>query len=365
MTLAKLQRKFLRQLLALLVASILTLGQSRKDTSMSSVFGKNGGLSMSTSFQDQASELLSGDLIPFLSDRSVPVILARITNIEKRSGADQTEAGIVTLRVLRVLRGGRLKNGDLIAVSFGGRFVDPLVRVRNRFNQWNQLSLTPGDLLLMAVKPGAADHNYIGMAAVQVQSADDPQVPAAQQICGIEDEQRSEPKEHLLSQALFSNQPMLRFYALEAISRKNVIKRDRGARMIEDAILSSGLSAEAKQDLGSKLITGGFFDESQGADSVNAGIIAVLAKQTVESRDPEIAEQWMELLSSALGNEFSPAPHEDREIKVRLVRSVNNPTADQVISFLATQVASTATADGREIAKKLLNLWKSAGQKHS
>ena len=106
--------------------------------------------------QTAQDEGLSPDLIPFISEPNVSMAVVAVTGARwarQMSGDLEVDSGPVTFQVISAIH-GTLRDGQSIEVP-ARRVVDRSARVRHNFDAWNTLSLSSGDYLILAVRPGA------------------------------------------------------------------------------------------------------------------------------------------------------------------------------------------------------------------
>jgi len=319
-----------------------------------------GSKQMSPSIKAETGQL-SANLVPYFSDLAASLIVARITGVQLNptNNAD-LETGVLNLTVARVIHSQVLSEGNSIETLLE-RIADPEIRLRNQFNLWNALPLDQGDLLLVFVKPDRPPRMYMALAAARLSSLADPELIAAQQCYEIELLRDNPPlKQHLLASALGGPSDLLRFYALDVVIRRHALNRQASASILESAVSSEKVPANAKRDVGFHLASADFFDETLGADSVNVGIVSVLAKQMVSSQDRQSREQWLSFLSSCVSREFSDDAKRDREMRLALVSAIRVPDSQEVISVLTRAVREASGPDEAKPAKRLLEAWQGA-----
>ncbi|HUE81577.1 MAG TPA: hypothetical protein VMM84_05620 [Pyrinomonadaceae bacterium] len=313
-------------------------------------------------FQVQAVEILSPDLVPFIGESDVSMILASVQEVKlvpRREGDIEVEAGTVGFQLLEVFRSDVLSKGGNIEVP-AKRMLDRQARARNNFDQWNNLSLNPGELVVLAVRPLAPPKLWQGLAALAVDSPVDPKVSAVHQCYAIE-EFTGPPaqKKDLVRGALMSSQEVLRFYALDAVGRRAILGRQVGASLIAEAITSPKTAPDDRLELGMYLTRQYFFDKGLADDRANRTVVAALAQGMVNETNPERRLEWSKYLASCILPEFSLDPAIDKAQRSSLVKSVQQPAAGQVISVLSGLLTQGAT-DEREIVRKLLEAWRAA-----
>jgi hypothetical protein len=305
---------------------------------------------------------LSPDLVPTFSDSSASMVVAKVVALEpSHANRPGVEAGLVALTVIQVIHSEILRQNDSFSTPFE-RFSDPQVRLRNRFNAWNSLSLDPGDLLLLAVKAERPSKIYASLAAARVSSPDDPHVAAAVECYRMERALEEKPPaiQQMLPRALESGPDLARSYVLDLLTRRKAFSREYSASILESAVNSGTVPPNFRQDLGFQLVSGNLFDESLGADTVNVNIVSVIAKQMVNSSDRKSRDQWIGYLSSCVSREYASDVQRDREMRFALVKAVRDPGPQQVISALNSAVREASDPDEAKPAKRLLETWQAA-----
>ncbi len=308
-------------------------------------------------------QVLSGDLVPAISDASSSMVVARIASVRlgKVRGDDaDEETGKIALNVAAVIHARTLTQGSVMEVPVR-RLAEPAQRVRTLFNQWNALALKQGDFLLLAVRPAGSAGVWQAVAGRQVQSVADPLVGAARQCYVIEGFEGPMPqKRDMLAGALVSDQSLLMFYALDALGRRAILGRDAGAELIARAVVVGKTQPEQKLELGGNLAGLYFFRPEAGADRTNQMVLVALAHGLVSERDhPQNCGAWATELAGALGNEFSPRREENASVRLALIRSVTTPPAAQVIQALEA-VEQQLPREERPRIRELIRSWREA-----
>ena len=307
-------------------------------------------------------EPLSPDLVPSISNTHASLVLARIANsllaLEKDHDP-QIETGIIRCEIIEVFRSSTLKPGAVIEVP-ASRIADPLIRVRNRFDQWNNLPLKPGQLLVMACEILAVPSTWKAIAAEPVKSPVAPEIKAVRQCLVIEEFSADPARKHeMLFDALESPERLLRYYALDAIGRRAVVDRKTGVRLIAKAITSPSVTADNKLELGVVLTSNAFFHKDRHAEASNGMAVATLAEGMVREPDPAHRLEWAKYLASCVLIEFSPVSHADREIRTSLVKSIQNPPHEEVESKLSS-LSHIGATDEQAVVRSLLEAWRNA-----
>ena len=305
---------------------------------------------------------LSPNLVPTFSDSSASMVVAKVIALESsHSNRPDVETGLVALTVFQVIHSELLRPHESFSTPFE-RFSDPQVRLRNRFNAWNSLSLDPGDLLLLAVKTERPSKIYASLAAAPISSPNDQQVAAAVECYRMERALQEKPPaiQQMLARALETGPDLVRSYVLDLLTRRKTFSRESSASILESAVNSGNVAPSPRQDLGFQLVSGNLFDENLGADTVNVNIVSALAKQMVNSTDRKSRDQWLGYLSSCVSREFATDVKRDHELRFALVKAVHDPSPQQVISALHSAVHSASDPDEAKPAKRLLETWQAA-----
>lgn len=309
----------------------------------------------------QAGEL-STDLVPTFSDSAASMAVTRITGREAAHSREAgVESGLLQLTVVQVIHSDSLHVNESILTPYS-RVADAQIRRRNQFNAWNSLSLDRDELLLIAVRPQRPPSRYEAIAAVRLSSANDPEIAAASDCYRIEaalgeDEHSARP---MLLRALESESELSRFYALNALTHRQILSRLDSAGVLSEALSSGKLSSSSRLDLGFHLASGNLYDEKLGADTVNVNIVSAFAAQLVESTDRKSRDQWLKFLSGCLSRHFSADEKTDRETRAALIKAVRTPAPQTVVSALSAAVKAAPSPAYAKPAKRLLDAWQSA-----
>jgi hypothetical protein len=307
--------------------------------------------------------LLAADLVPFIADADVSMVVVR--TLLCAAGPQQvtnTEEGVVSYEIVKVLYSQDLKKGDVLDVPYT-RETKPLARFKTRFNQWNNLTLESGEMLILAYKALDPPRLWEGLAAQPIGAEDSPEVEEVRRAYGIERPPSPEEKQARLAQALVAGGDLDRRFALDAICDRGAVPRDEGATMLATAIASDKTSPEVRLELAGKLIDPCFFKERKGVDEVNQKVVSTLAQGLAGESDPERQNEWTTLLASPLLSEFSEKPDKDKTVRAALIRGVGPDLSQRVSGILPHQ--ARAGSDIREIAEDLLTAWRAASVRPS
>ena len=283
------------------------------------------------------SEELSGDLVPFISEADTSLVLVKIENVQlepRREMDMDLEVGSIRCQVVEVFRGPALNKGDIINLP-ARRIADPLIRARNNFDQWNNLPLEQGRYLLLACRPLRAPSDWRALAARAVESPRSPAVAALRQCVVIEQFRGAdERKREMIEEALQSPEDLERYYALDALGRRALASREMAVEMIRRAIVSTATTPESKLELGASLTGNMFFNKGEKAEGSNPAVVASLARGLVNEPDLKRRLNWARYLASCILVEFSPRTEADKEIRLSLIKSVQDPSAAKVLTAL-------------------------------
>jgi hypothetical protein len=301
-------------------------------------------------------EPLAADLVPFIPDPTSSLVLARVVRAAWTPlPAEQKEEGVIELQVEETFRGATPRAGESIEIA-GRRMLDPLARARNNFDQWNNLPFAQGDELVLAIAPPPTGKRWDALAANQVAGTSDPLVIGLRRALEIEAMKPADARIPALEQALAAPQPVLRDYAIDAIARRGLASRDRGAEMIAHALAAPNLPDDSRLPLVRELASPFFYRYALGGDRVNVLVIQSLARLLVNG-DRNDRGVWTQFLGSSLTIEFSKDPNRDGELRMSIVRAVKDPPPPRVIEALEQQAAS-GTPDPR--VPKLVEYWRAA-----
>ena len=298
-------------------------------------------------------ERMRSDLVPFISDPNAVLALVRVLSATWTPlPSEAREAGVVRLELVDVMRASGLTSGAAVEMA-GKRLANEQSRDRERTDRWNSLAFEPGDLLLLALRPGS---HFTGLAAEPVDSPTSPAVAALHRAVEIERIQPLEARRTAVGGALTAPEDLLRDYALDWLGRRGLASRTEGAGMIAHALFAPGLPVAARSSLVGELTSRHFYRYDLGADPANVLVIRSLA-QLLTSGDSSGRPLWTQYLAACLTIEFSKNAHQDAEMRTGLIRAVADPPPERVINTLQL-LASTGTADPR--VPKLLEDWRAA-----
>jgi hypothetical protein len=304
--------------------------------------------------------VMTGNLIPQISDRGVSIVVATLDGVEEvKPSSESEEGGIARFRITDVLSGSILRPGEPLAIPFQ-RTIEPNMRSRMGYNRWNTISWKPGTYIVLACRQDSQPGYWTATAGRPVDSAADPVIDDIRACYKIE-QQLQDPavSSAMLRQALASQRDLLRSYAVDCLCRRHVLGRAAGVDMMDGSIASPQAAPGAKDEMADAL-NKYVFDMNLGFEPANVRIVAIRARGVVKETDPERQQTWVRSLASILFGEFSADSTKDRQIRLSLIGAVKDPLPDKMIAVLTTR-AGSGEKDDREIARDLLDLWKEAG----
>ena len=305
---------------------------------------------------------LSSDLVPYVSAPDVNIFVVSILKMDTASRDEEdgvnVEHGHLTGKVEESLSGPPLPAGAPIQVPFR-RIADPPVRVRNRFDAWNALKLIPGSFLVMACRPSVPPGNWTALAAQNIDSLQSPLVSDIRRAVEIEKTaQSAEQKAAAYSSALRTGGNFLVSYSLDALGRRALLGKQRGAEVVAQ-VLPAAPNAENRLHMASTLTDPEFFDPEHGADHTNEAILGAIAQAFVQEHDAAARSELLDDLARLLLSEFSGNEHKDKQIRTQLVKGLPSAVNQRVLSALS-EYKKTAGTDEQERIADLLHTWQSA-----
>jgi hypothetical protein len=269
-------------------------------------------------------EYLRADFLPFFRDPDISFLIVRLTGVSWRSdpaGGVEVEIGALSCQALEVLRSKIARPG----MSFRTpaiRVKDPLIRAKNAANQWNNLPLLSGDLLLWAGLATESGEAWTSLAASQIDGAQHPDVEAARRCLEIEERKdHLEKTRALLEEALVAPSSMVRYYALDLLGARLLLGRERGIEILGRALASGKLAGEDQLDLGMSLTSTPFFQTRLGDDPANRQVVSELADHILKVADLTHRKEWALLLASCLLPDFADEPGKSVAARTSLIRS--------------------------------------------
>jgi hypothetical protein len=329
-----------------------------------SAFPSGKARSVEMNASGATSEILSADLFPFVEEKDVSMVLARVVTVRsarQRQEDLETDVGVVTFEVAEVIYSNTVTQGVAIAVPMM-RVADPAIRARNSQNQWNNLFLKAGNLVVLACRPMGHQGACQGLGAIPVDTVASPIIGAMRKCYAIEHFRgQAQQRTGLITEALVSPEAQLRYYALDLLGRRALLGREGGAELIMRAMASNNASPDDEADLGDFLTRLYFYDPDRKADPTNVAIVSMLARELVSETDRERRFNWLRLLASCVLGEFSAQAAADRAARNTLVGSVRSPSPQEVINALSSAY-NEAADDEKGIIAELRNAWVDASR---
>ena len=295
---------------------------------------------------------MRSDLVPFISDANVVLALARVVSAAWTPlPSEAREGGAIRLELVDAIRASGLPAGATIEMA-GKRLANEQSRVRERSDRWNSLPFEPGDLLLMALRPGT---HLAGLAAEPVDNPSSPAVAALHRASELERIEPLEARRTAVGHALTSREDLLRDYALDWLGRRGLASRTEGTGMIAHALFAPDLPASSRSSLVGELTSRHFYRSDLGAEPANILVIGSLARMltAADSARP----LWTQYLAACLTIEFSRDPLKDAEMRAGLIRAVTDPPPQRVIDALQQLLSADPQDTG---VQKLLDAWRAA-----
>ena len=303
---------------------------------------------------------LSPDLVPFVSTADASILLLRIDAIESTLDVEddlKLETGRITAKVEDKLSGP--PSSDFVIQIPFKRVADPLIRVRQGFDQWNKLKIDRGSLIVMACRPSRPQGTWLGLAAQNISSINSPIVTAIREAVSIERTGGGEKKEAMLRGALGSREDLLFSYALNALGERSVLGRERGSEIVARAVESSSTNSENRLRMASDLTRDYFFDPVLKTERTNQVVLSALARAFVQEGGAESRLELLDDLAVVILGEFSGKKTEDEAIRHTLIRNLPTQLSERVISTLSL-AKSHAEPDEQERVADLLHTWQRA-----
>ncbi len=307
--------------------------------------------------------MLSEDVVPFIPDSAVSMVVVKTSRRTPAARSEpMMEEGTVSYQVLDVLHSTRLKKGDAVEVPFT-RDADESARDKRGFNHWNNLSLEPGEIVILACKPLEPPKLWEGLAAQVVGSEKSSEVAQVRRCYEIEAVKKP-PEVHRekLQQALVEGEDIDRRYAVEALSERGALSRDEGVELLDRAIASGKTSGDDKLELARSLTDDRFFNERKGADAANQKVIATLSRGLAAETDADRQREWTDLLAASVLSDFSENEVKNQAVRASLIRGASPEVSRRVLGILTAQ-SQQGTAGEREVAIDLLAAWRAAAGK--
>lgn len=299
---------------------------------------------------------LAGDLVPYISDPTVSLVLVRVAGARWSPASDDPhwESGPLQLRTVELFAGQAPKPGETISVA-ARRYADPMKRGEMGFDAWNTLTLDVGATIVFALR--RVNEAWIPLAGEDVPPGDQRMAAALRRAVEIEKLDAPARRGVAFAQALGSQDALLFRYALDAITRRGRVPREQAADIMAQRMAANGLSANARFQLVQQAAKRPIYDDDRGADVANRLAIGVIAQALVRETTPEWSLIWAQLLSTSLLPAFSTDAKQDTEIRRALIRAVAEPVRRDVPAAL-TKAAAQSPNDPR--IARLADEWRAA-----
>lgn len=309
--------------------------------------------------------MLSGDFVPVISDPSLSVFIGKIVAVRSTSTIEQDlkmNVGSLTIEVLENIAGQSPRPGTTVDLPFH-QVDDPLVRIRNGRDQWNNLELSQNRLLLLACRMVGGEWQAI--AGKNVDSASSPDALGLQQAYRIERVAGDPQQKHrLLQDGLTSPNILLLSYVLDALTERKVIGRHDAVEMMVSAMNSGSTPPDNKREIGYE-ITRYLFTGSHESQQDDAIIIGGVATALVNETDGQRQLDWANMLRSCvLGMQLENGTA-DVKSQISLLQAVRNgPPPNEVERALSAAERSAKDDPGEKAAlARLRYIWQTAFSK--
>lgn len=303
---------------------------------------------------------LGADLVPWIADPGahLAVVTVLAVSLQPMPGeVPATLAGTLRLRVVEVVASPRLAAGDVLEVP-ARQVADVAVRDRNAADHWNVLDLVVGRSWLLAARLGPTPPQALALAALALQPGTEGERTGLRSACDLEaGVRRRQPDAEAFVRALAAPSDTLHRYALDALARRQVFGRERGAELLERG-LQARLPGPASRrvEAATLVMRSGLFAGSRGADSANVRVLALLAAGLVQETDAALALRWARLLAAASLSELSEDTRRDAQLRSQLLAAVKTPPAADVLAAIE-RVSARADESTRARLQQLSKAW--------
>lgn len=307
-------------------------------------------------------EILNADIVPYISETEVSMLLLELTGAKVEATTDSgTEVGEVKATVVEVFHSDDVETGQEIVIPFE-RVADEQARFSQGFDKWNTLSLAAGDLLIMASAPLDPPERWQGLGVLEVEARDAPEIAAVHRCYKIEATSKEPQKYKVeLRTALGDADDLIRYFAIDAVTRRELYDRHDAVAMLSQALGRVQESSVIREDLTTAL-GDYFFDEEQGVDAINVEVIGAILKATIAESDREAQGELVQTLASLVFSGFADDEKEDEALQIELAQRVQDPPISRVIPVLEAHAAA-GEDDEREVAQDLLDIWRAAARR--
>jgi hypothetical protein len=291
------------------------------------------------------------------------MMLVRVVATQFRRDIAQgiaVETGDALLEVVESFHGKGPGPGARIRVHVL-RAADPPIRARNNFNQWNNLNLGPGALILLACKPAEPPDRWTGIAGLQVDSTASPVLAAVRRAYDLEySKAPPEQKNAMWTAALTSNEQVLRYFALDALGRRHAVPRNIAVPLVAHAVAAKTLQPQERLDLAAHLTGSPFFERQFEDDAGNQRVVSVLAEALLHEPGDAQRVVWARYLASCILMRFADDATADARIRAGLISATRIP-ATQLVDVLR-RTALLAADDERKQLERLAAAWSAASR---
>lgn len=306
---------------------------------------------------------LGADLVPWIADPGAHVAVVTVLAVALKPMPGEvpaTLAGTLRLRVDEVVASPRLAAGDVLEVP-ARQVADVAVRDRNAADHWNVLDLVVGRRWLLAARLGSAPQQALALAAVDLQAAGDGERAAVRSACELEATvRRRQPDAEAFVRVLAAPAETLHRYALDALARRQVFGRERGAELLERGFLGRWPGPPTRRvEAAGQVLRGGLFSASHGVDPTNVRMLGLLAGGLVQEGDPALALRWARLLAAASLAELADDSARDTQLRSQLVAAVKAPSGAEVVAAIQ-RVSARADASMQATLQRVAKAWRPA-----
>lgn len=306
---------------------------------------------------------LTADLVPWIADPGLHVAAVTVLSAALKplpGEVPATLAGKLRLRVDEVMAGPRLAVGDVLEVP-ARQVADAAVRNSNTADHWNALELVAGRSWLLVARPGITPPQALALAAVALQPGTEGERTGLRSACELEaGVRRRQPDAEAFARALAAPADTLHRYALDALARRQVFGRERGAALLERGLQARMPGpATRRVEAATLVMRSGLFAGSRGADPANVHVLALLAAGLVQEADPPLALRWARMLAAASLSELSEDGARDTQLRSQLLAAVKTPPAADVLAAI-DRVSARADESTRAQLQRLAKAWRPA-----
>lgn len=262
------------------------------------------------------------DWLSVVTDSSSAVVLGRIEAVKNRSEVTPQESGgILTVKVLRGLGTEASLSGTTADVGFL-QFSDEPRRFKSGGQGWNGVQIQPGTLLVLAAPASAwrARGTIAPSAVAEVPSEDAPLVQGLDRALAIEEVTEPDLMTRLLSEAVFSDLPVLSDYGHFQLGRVKRLPRETAVNL--ESRLATDRAVPVKQRMaGAATLETGLWKANDSRDPSNKQIVSALLSLLAES-DGDAQRFAMAALYRLLVGQAGPPGTRVEEFQAELLNGV-------------------------------------------